>query len=39
MLLKDFLASNENNEDENNMNNTGGAEDDIYLDGADLGLT
>jgi len=38
MLLKDFLASNENNEDENNTHG-GGGEEDIYLDGADLGLT
>ena len=37
ILLKDFLASADGGED--NAGANGGGEDDIYLDGADLGLT
>lgn len=39
MLLKDFLAQNDNNEDGEENGAGGGGEHDIYLDGADLGLT
>jgi hypothetical protein len=38
MLLKDFLATNDSNGDDANAAG-GGGEHDIYLDGADLGLT